>query len=232
VSLRFERVELSAGAFRLALDLELASRATLVVGRSGSGKSTLVELVAGLRRPARGRIALDGETLDDVEARRHVAPPARGVGYVPQDGALFPHLDVRGNLRFGAARAGSRGEAAWPGIVERLELGALLDRDVATLSGGEQRRVAIGRALLAGARLLLFDEPFAGLDRELRTRVTGALRLVRDELAVRSIVVSHDLDGLGDWAEEVVVLERGAVAARGAPGELLEPDPGAVRLRR
>jgi molybdate transport system ATP-binding protein len=228
VSLRFERVDYPLAEFALALDLELAARATLVLGPSGAGKSTLLELVAGLRRPRRGRIALDGAALDDVERRLHQPPPARGVGWVPQDGALFPHLDVRANLLYGARRGRSLELGQ---VVEKLELGALLARDVRSLSGGEQRRVAIGRALLAGARLLLVDEPFAGLDRERRARVTEALFRVRDELGVRSLAVSHDLDGLASWAEEIVVLERGAVAARGRPEELLEPDPEAVRPR-
>lgn len=236
MSLRFEAVELALAEFTLELDLELTRRATLVVGPSGAGKSSLLELVAGLRRPRRGRVVLEGEALDDVARALHLPPPARGVGWVPQEGALFPHLDVRGNLIYGARGArgeGSpRGDAPMPdGVIERLELGALLGRDVGSLSGGEQRRVAIGRALLSGARLLLVDEPFAGLDRARRARVADALFRVKDELGVRALVVSHDLDGLSGWAEEIVVLERGAVVARGEPAALLEHDPEAVRLR-
>jgi len=229
VSLRFEGVELPLAEFALRLDLELAARATLVVGASGAGKSSLLEMVAGLRRLRRGRLTLDGTVLDDVASGVRLAPPARGVGWVPQDGALFPHLDVRANLLFGSRRA--------PGLdprptIERLELEALLDRDVRTLSGGEQRRVAIGRALLSGARILLVDEPFNGLDGPRRERVAETLFRLRDELAVRVVVVSHDLDGLGAWAEEIVVLERGAVTARGSAAEMLEPDDAALRLRR
>jgi molybdate transport system ATP-binding protein len=229
VSLRFEAVELPLAEFALELDLELAARATLVVGASGAGKSSLLELVAGLRRPRRGRIALEGVPLDDVERALHREPPARQVGWVPQDGALFPHLAVRANLLYGARRGGGERELA--ALAERLELDTLLERGVAALSGGEQRRVAIGRALLSGARLLLVDEPFAGLDRDRRERVAQALFRVRDELGVRAIVVSHDLDGLHEWAEEIVVLQRGRVVRRGAAAELLERDPGAVRLR-
>jgi len=228
MSLRFESVVLPLAEFELELELELAARATLVVGPSGAGKTSLLEVVAGLRRPLHGRLTLDGAALDDVAAGVHLAPPARGVGWVPQDGALFPHLDVRRNLLFGARRAPALDPRP---TIERLELGELLDRDVRTLSGGEQRRVAIGRALLSGARILLVDEPFNGLDGPRRQRVAEALFRVRDELGVRSVVVSHDLDGLGAWAEEIVVLERGAVAARGAPGEMLVPDAAAMRLR-
>jgi molybdate transport system ATP-binding protein len=228
VSLRFEGVELPLAEFALTLDLRLAARATLIVGASGAGKSSLLELVAGLRRPRRGRIALDGAALDDPARGIHRPPPARGVGWVPQEGALFPHLSVRANLLYGAPRGGGADLAT---LVDRLELAGLLDRSPATLSGGEQRRVAIGRALLSGARILLVDEPFAGLDRALRERVAEALFRVRDEVGVRVVVVSHDLDGLGAWAEEIVVLERGRVVARGAPQELLEVDTNALRLR-
>jgi len=229
VSLRFEGVELPLAEFALDLDLELAARATLIVGASGAGKSSLLELVAGLRRPRRGRIVLDGQALADAARGTHLPPPERGVGWVPQEGALFPHLSVRGNLLYGARRRDGAPELA--NLAGRLDLGSLLDRSPATLSGGEQRRVAIGRALLSGARILLVDEPFAGLDRALRERVAEALFRVRDELGVRVVVVSHDLDGLGAWAEEIVHLERGAVVARGTPRDLLEPDPGAQRLR-
>ncbi len=228
MSLSFAAVELALADFALTLDLELTARATLVVGPSGAGKSSLLELVAGLRRPRKGRIQLDGVLLDDPSSKLHLAPPLRGVGWVPQEGALFPHLDVRGNLLYGARR-GQASELA--GIIERFELGPLVDRDVATLSGGEQRRVAIGRALLSGARLLLVDEPFAGLDRERRERVVAALLQLRAEVDVKTICVSHDLDGLGEWAEEILVLERGKVIARGPARELLEPDPRALRLK-
>ena len=235
MTLRFERVELPLAEFTLRLDLELGARATLVVGPSGAGKSSLLELVAGLRRLGAGRVVLDGQLLDDASAGRALVPPERGIGWVPQEGALFPHLDVRGNLLFGARSRGRQLEPraieADP-VVERLELAPLLARAVRSLSGGEQRRVAIGRALLSGARLLLVDEPFAGLDRARRARVAEALFRVRDELGARTLVVSHDLDGLAEWAEEIVALELGQVVARGAPAELLERDPDAVRLRR
>ena len=228
MSLRFEGIDLPLAEFALTLDLELAARATLIVGPSGAGKSSLLELVAGLRKPRAGRIVLDGQPLDDLSRRLHRAPPRRGVGWVPQDGALFPHLSVRDNLFYGARR----GAVDAGPLIDRLGLANLLARAPTTLSGGEQRRVAIGRALLSGARVLLVDEPFAGLDRRLRERVAEALFRVRDELGVRAVVVSHDLDGLGEWAEEIVVLERGAVIARGAAAELLERDPQALRLRQ
>ena len=217
------------GEIELAVDLLLDRRATLVMGPSGAGKTTLLELIAGLQPPHAGRVVLDGRLLDDADASRrvHVSPAARGVGWVPQEGALFPHLDVAKNLFYGAGRE----PGADPGpVLDTLELRPLLGRDVVTLSGGERRRVAIGRALLSGARLLLVDEPFAGLDPGRRARVAATLMRVRDELRIPTLCVSHDLQGLDHWAEEIVVLERGAIVDRGPASELLERDPDALRL--
>ncbi|HXT22389.1 MAG TPA: ATP-binding cassette domain-containing protein, partial [Thermoanaerobaculia bacterium] len=213
--------------FELALDLRVEQRATLVVGPAGAGKTTLLELIAGLLSLDAGRVTLDGRVLDEPARRIRVAPPQRGVGWVPQEGALFPHLDVAKNLFYGARRGGAGDPAP---VLETLELRPLLARDVRTLSGGERRRVAIGRALLSGARLLLVDEPFSGLDPRRRERVAATLLRVRDELRIPTLCVSHDLQGLDHWAEEIVVLERGAIVDRGPASELLERDPDALRL--
>lgn len=217
------------GEIELAVDLVLDKRATLVMGPSGAGKTTLLELIAGLQPPDAGRVSLDGRVLDDADAARrvHVSPAARGVGWVPQEGALFPHLDVAKNLFYGARRDPGADSAP---VLDTLELRPLLGRDVGTLSGGERRRVAIGRALLSGARLLLVDEPFAGLDPGRRSRVAATLLRVRDELRIPTLCVSHDLQGLDHWAEEIVVLERGTIVDRGPASELLERDPDALRL--
>lgn len=227
-------LRLSLGAFTLSLDAVFEQAVTVVCGPSGAGKTTLLEVIAGLRRAERGALRLDGAWLDDAARRLHVAPPRRHLGYVPQDLALFPNLDVGANLRFGRPRALDAGGPG-PALAEVLgvlELDRLLERRVDSLSGGERQRVALGRALLSAPRLLLLDEPLSGLDRELRARVLDYLRRVRDHLAVPIVYVTHQAEDAAALAGEVVRLEGGRIIDRGMIGEMLEPDPGAVRLRR
>ncbi|MFN0129810.1 MAG: ATP-binding cassette domain-containing protein [Verrucomicrobiales bacterium] len=168
-------------------------------GPSGSGKTTLLELIAGLRRPDHGRIQLGDEVLFDSLTGTRVPPENRGIGYVPQDLALFPHFDVRRNLTFGH-RTGGRPKPALDHVTGVLELEKLLARSIHSLSGGEKQRVAIGRALLAGPRLLLVDEPLTGLDEALKQKVFSYLLAVVDEFAVPMLYVTHsraELDALG-----------------------------------
>jgi len=232
------RVELdglrwSAGEFSLAIDAVLEQPVSVLCGPSGAGKTTLLEIVAGLRRAGAGRIRLDGIPLADAERRFHLAPPARHLGYVPQDLALFPHLDVAANLRFGRNRA-ARPAASAPAeaeVIAILELDRLLRRRIATLSGGERQRVALGRALLSAPRLLLLDEPLAALDPELRERLLEYLRRVRDHFAVPMLYVTHDARDAAALAGEILLLDAGRIVERGGPVDMLEADPGALRLR-
>ena len=215
-------IRLPLQPFTLEVEATLQAAASGICGPSGAGKTSLLELIAGLRRPAAGRVALDGEVLTDIRSNTAGSTflPARHrrIGYVPQDGALFPHLSVRGNLLYGR-RDGDVPAA----VVEVLGLGPLLDRGIRQLSGGERRRVALGRALAAGPRLLLLDEPLSGLDGALRERVLGHLRMVRDELGVPMLYVSHDLTELAALCSELLVIERGRVVAHGPAAELLVP---------
>ena len=198
--------------FTLTVDLELASPVTGLFGPSGAGKTTLVEIVAGLRRPTAGTIELAGRRLDDAAARFHLPPRLRAVGYVPQDGALFPHLSVRRNLLYGTRPEPPIDDAlGFERVLAALALAPLLDREIGTLSGGEKRRVAIGRALFAGPRLLLLDEPMAGLDHDLRRRLLDHLLQVRTELRVPMVYVSHEPDEISSLCDEVVHLEAGRV---------------------
>jgi molybdate transport system ATP-binding protein len=216
-------VRLTAGAFTLTVAETFQGRAMAIVGASGAGKTTLLEVIAGLRRPDRGRVAVAGRVLFDSDAGVDVPPRRRRVGYVPQDLALFPHLDVRRNVLFGADRSSS---AALPAltfdrVIEVLDLGGLLARDVETLSRGERQRVALARALLSAPDLLLLDEPLAALHTALRDRILGDLQRVRDELQMPLIYVSHDAGEVRAMAEWAIVLDAGRVVAAGRPTDVL-----------
>ncbi len=203
-------------------DFQLAFRATVehprsaLFGRSGAGKSSLLTLIAGLRKPARGRIVLDGEVLFDSAARLDVPAHRRRVGVVFQEPRLFPHLDVRGNLRYGARLAPADAPGAgFDETVAMLELGNLLARRPAELSGGEQRRVALGRALLARPRLLLLDEPLAGLDAGLRQRVIPFLQRVFAHTRLPVLLVSHALEEVLQLCGHILVIDRGKLLSAG-----------------
>jgi molybdate transport system ATP-binding protein len=217
-------VTLPLDRFGLDVAFDTTHRVTGIFGVSGSGKTTLLETVAGLRRGARGRIALNGDVWLDTDRRVRVAPEERGIGYVPQDSLLFPHLDVLGNLRAGHGRA-RRGtddvDATLDGVVKVLGLQPLLSRATATLSGGERQRVALGRALCSGPRLLLLDEPLASLDAALRRKVLPFLRRVRDEFALPMLLVSHDPVEVQALCDDLVVLNEGRIVARGEPRAVL-----------
>jgi molybdate transport system ATP-binding protein len=232
MNLELDQLRLAVPGFALAVHTTITARVAAVCGPSGAGKTTLLEVIAGLRRPAAGRLSLDGDTLDD--GPHHVPAARRRIGYVPQDGALFPHLDVRANLFYGAARAG-RGSGGGPAperVIDVLDLAPLLARRVPGLSGGERQRLALGRALLSGPRLLLLDEPLANLDPARRERIRGYLQRVNNELGVPMLYVTHDARDVAELAEVVLVLDGGRMVATGPPAELLEPDPEAVRFRR
>jgi len=208
-------VRLPLAHFTLDVQCTTDAKVTALVGPSGSGKTSLIESIAGLRR-ATGRVVVDSISLLELP------PEERRVGYVPQDVALFPHLDVRGNIEYGG-RDGSRFDS----LCSTLELTPLLGRDPATLSGGERQRVAIARALMTDPRLLLLDEPLASVDQPFRERILMFLRRVRD-LGVPMIYVTHqpfEAIALSTWC---VVLENGRVAAQGAPREILSGAPGAL----
>lgn len=180
---------------------------TALVGASGAGKTTVLNCIAGLIRPDRGRITVAGNTLFDSATGAHVRPERRRAGYVFQDFRLFPHLRVAANLAYGERLA--RVEDRWIGrdeVTGFLGIGHLLQRWPATLSGGEMRRVAIGRALLAGPRFLLLDEPFASLDAERAEALMALVERIRDELAVPILLVSHDRAEVERLAGRVVTL--------------------------
>jgi molybdate transport system ATP-binding protein len=206
MKLVLDGVRLPLAHFALEVTCTMTARVTGLFGPSGSGKTSLLDVIAGLRR-AEGRIALDGRSLEDLP------PHQRGVGYVPQENALFPHMTVARNIRYGA------GERPIDHVVEVLEIGHLLRRGVTALSGGEQKRVALARALVVEPRLLLLDEPLAGLDHPLRSRIMEFLLRIRDDFAVPMLYVTHEADELARIAEEVVVIREGRVVDQRTGGQ-------------
>jgi len=198
----------------LALDVAFESNArTLALfGDSGAGKTSVLNAIAGLLRPDRGRIVLDDRVLFDGASRIDVPVAERRIGYVFQDGRLFPHLDVRANLLYGARHRETAHDL--DAIVALLDLAPMLDRSPPTLSGGERQRVAIGRALLAEPRALLLDEPLTGLHAEARRQVLDYLRRLKREVGVFTLLVTHHADEVAALADEVVLLAGGEVAGR------------------
>ena len=212
----------SQGNFRLEAKFESAGRLTALFGRSGAGKSSLVAMIAGLTRPDQGRIAIDGEPLVDTAQRLYVPAHRRRVGYVFQEGRLFPHLTVRRNLLYGRwFRPAAERYTRFDDVVDLLGIAPLLDRNPARLSGGEKQRVAIGRALLASPRLLLMDEPLAALDEARKAEILPYIERLRDEIGLPIVYVSHSVAEVARLATTVVTMVDGKVTAVGRPSDVL-----------
>lgn len=195
---------------------------TVLFGRSGSGKTSIVNAVAGLLMPDTGRIAAGDWVLLDTGRGTRLSPHRRRLGYIFQEGRLFPHLTVRQNLKYGAWFAPRHAPRADFGkVVELLGIGHLLDRRPGGLSGGEKQRVAIGRALLAAPRLILADEPLAALDEARKTEILPYFERLRDEVSVPILYVSHSASEVARLATTVVALEAGRVIRQGPAAEVL-----------
>jgi molybdate transport system ATP-binding protein len=215
------RHRLGAFALDVAFSVERPG-ITALFGPSGAGKTTIANAIAGLFRPQEGRIAIDGDVLFDSGTGTNLAARKRRIGYVFQDARLFPHLDVRDNLLFGARRRRARGTGHnLDAIVGLLGIDALLDRRPRNLSGGERQRVALGRALLADPRLLLLDEPLSNLDQARRAEIVPYLERLRDEAGIPMLYVSHALDEVARLADNMVVLDAGHVLAAGSVFDLM-----------
>ena len=224
-------IEKRLGDFTLGARFESVGGITAVFGPSGAGKTTLVNAIAGLIAPDRGRIAIDGTVLFDSERRINLAPHRREIGYIFQEGRLFPHFSVSRNLDYGRRMRGLPEDAKQlERIVSLLDIGHLLERRPGKLSGGERQRVAIGRALLARPRLLLLDEPLASLDAARKREILPYLERMRDEFGVPMVYVSHQAAELRRIATSVVRLEAGRVAAAGGI-DLLDPADVDAALR-
>jgi molybdate transport system ATP-binding protein len=221
MALLLEKISVPLASFALEVDVEIRGRLTVVFGPSGAGKTTLLDLVAGLRPAKSAFIQMDDRVLTDTASGVFVPPRHRGIGYVPQDLALFPHLSVRQNLLYGQKSGnGANPSLTLDRVVEVLEIQQLIQRRVTDLSGGERQRVAIARALLSSPRLLLLDEPLASLDVPLRARIIPYLARVRDEFRVPMLYVTHDRFETLALADEMVVMVHGRVAQSGPVNEL------------
>ncbi|MDN5863670.1 MAG: molybdenum ABC transporter ATP-binding protein [Gammaproteobacteria bacterium] len=195
---------------------------TVLFGHSGAGKSSVVNMISGLLKPDRGRIAVDGRVLFDDRRRINLPARKRRVGYIFQESRLFPHLKVRRNLLYGRRFAPRQERYVNPDrIVDLLGIGHLLDRRPPMLSGGERQRVAIGRALLASPSLLLMDEPLASLDAARKNEILPYIERLRDELKVPIVYVSHQFEEVSRLADMLVVMENGRLAAAGPLGEIM-----------
>jgi molybdate transport system ATP-binding protein len=204
------------GEFSLEATFESEGRVTGLFGASGAGKTSLVNMIAGLLRPDRGTIAIDGELLDDTEEGLHVPTWRRRIGYVFQDARLFPHLNVRQNLDYGRRmNALADDPDQRTRVTDLLDIGHLLDRRPGKLSGGERQRVALGRALLAKPRLLLLDEPLGARDESRRAEILPYLVRLRDEARIPMVYVSHDAAEMRQLATQIVLLQRGRVSSFG-----------------
>jgi len=214
-------VEKRLGDVAIAVKFETAQGVTALFGPSGAGKTSIVNMIAGLVTPDRGRIALDGDVLFDSAARVNVPAHKRRLGYVFQEGRLFPHLTVAQNLDYGRWMSKFAPDPAErERIVALLDIGHLLPRRPGHLSGGERQRIAVGRALLMKPRLLLLDEPLASLDRARKLEILPYLAKLRDEAKVPMIYVSHQAGEIVKLASHVVRLEDGRVLASGGLEQL------------
>ncbi len=211
------------GSFTLDVAFTAASGGvTALFGPSGAGKTSIVHALAGLMRPAEGRIVLEGRTVLDTSAGIFVPPENRRIGLVFQDARLFPHMSVEKNLLFGWRRSPARATSEEIArTVELLGLEALLTRAPRHLSGGEKSRVALGRALLASPDILLLDEPLASLDAARRAEILPWLERLRDIARIPIFYISHSLDEVARLADRVVLLENGRVTAEGSVFDLL-----------
>ena len=217
---KLSSVSKSFGATAALVDVDLTvspGELTAVLGPSGCGKTTLLRVVAGFVRPDRGRVEIDGRPV--VDEAVDVAPERRGVAIVPQEGALFPHLDVARNIGYGLPRSSDRGRRVEE-MLALVGLGGLGRRRPDQLSGGQQQRVALARALAPSPRVVVFDEPFSALDAGLRTQVRDEVSQVLRDIRATAIIVTHDQEEALSMADSVAVMEQGRLVMHGTPAEV------------
>jgi molybdate transport system ATP-binding protein len=204
------------GDFSLDAKFEGSSGVTALFGPSGSGKTSIIGMVAGLMKPDSGRITINGEVMFDSATGVDEPAHKRRIGYVFQDGRLFPHLSVAHNLDYGRWMSGAgRDEAQIKRVTTLLDIAHLLRRRPGALSGGERQRVALGRALMMKPQLLLLDEPLASLDAARKREIMPYFVRLRDEIKLPMIYVSHDANEVKQLANRVVMIDAGRVVTMG-----------------
>ena len=220
MKLSLKNIRLSLASFALEMDVELDGDVIAIFGPSGSGKTSALDLIAGLRTPQSAFIAIDGRVLENTATGESIRTRNRGIGYLPQDGALFPHLSVRANLAFGSKRANGSSSFSLEHVAEVLEISHLLNGGVGRISGGEKQRVSLARALLSQPRLLLLDEPLASLDESLKAKSLDLLKRVRAEFSMPMVYVSHSAEEIMGICDQVIFIQQGRLIRSGRPQDL------------
>lgn len=212
-------------AFQLDCTFEAPSGFTVLFGQSGAGKTSVLDCIAGIKTPHAGKISLNGTVVFDSRARLNSSPQSRTLAYVFQDLALFPHMTVSQNVRFGLRNlTDSEVEARCHDALSRFGIKDLIYRNPRDLSGGERQRVALARSLITDPRALLLDEPLAALDRPTRMKIVEDLRTWNDEHRVPILYVTHSVREALALGERVLIMEKGKIVAEGKPSQLLNPD--------
>lgn len=226
------RIRKNFAGFGLDAALRAGSGITVLFGPSGAGKTLLLDSIAGFAHPDEGRIEVDGRIVFDAAARVDLPPRERGCGYVFQNYALFPHMTLRENLRFGAARWNRlERHRRVQEALERFRLTSAADRRPHEASGGEKQRCSIARALIGQPRVLLLDEPARGLDAVLRAELYDTLREVREGFGTPMLLVSHDLEECFALGDRMLVVMRGRIVQEGAP-EQVAAQPANLEVAR
>jgi len=220
MSLKVE-VNLPRRHFTLDLAFEMEKETLGVFGHSGAGKTSLFSLINGLEQPMSGRIELNGRVLTDTTRNIHLPPQKRRIGTVFQEKLLFPHMTVEENLLFGVPYSRNK-RIHFQEALELLDLKNLQSSYPSEISGGEQQRTAIGRALMTSPELLLMDEPFNAVDSSLRSNILPYLRRLRYELHIPMLIISHDLPDIQRLTDKILILQKGKCSGYGTIQELLE----------
>jgi len=208
--------EKNLGSFRLNVEFSMGRGYCVILGPTGAGKSLLLELIAGIVKPDRGRVVMDGEDITEIP------PEKRGIGFVPQDYALFPHMNVRKNIAYGLRHEkGHKKDKRVKEIAEKLGISHLLDREPATLSGGERQRVALARALVIKPKLILLDEPLSAVDLGTKEKLINELKYIHSEFEIPIVHVTHDVIEAAMLAEEMAVVMDGRIIKAGGVEDIL-----------